>query len=144
MTKKNKKELVEKKPVAEIRNDIRKYIRDERDTILKKWLALKESIKSEDYRKEQFDIRRFKQETKSLPMNVLKFIGTLKKAVRNTMRYKGGTAYSIIRAMFLYWDADKSGRISAQELLACMKSLGVRVHLNECKEIVGYYSSMRT
>ena len=54
------------------------------------------------------------------------FIGTLKKSVRVTMRDKGGTPFSIIRHMFLYWDADKSGEMSADELEGAMNSLGVR------------------
>mmetsp|Transcript_11281 Transcript_11281/g.25089 ORF Transcript_11281/g.25089 Transcript_11281/m.25089 type:complete len:666 (-) Transcript_11281:152-2149(-) len=138
--KKRPEEPREKRPVQEIRQEIRSYIRNERDTILKKWLALKESIKSEDYRRSQFLDRKLKEDTKSLPMNILKFIGTLKKAVRSTMRYKGGTPYSIIRALFLYWDADKSGRISADELMQCMMSLGAKVSFNECEEIVRYYA----
>jgi Ca2+-binding EF-hand superfamily protein len=56
------------------------------------------------------------------------------------MRYKGGTPYSIIRQLFLYWDADKSGRISADELIQCMQSLGAKVSHAECEEIVKYYA----
>lgn len=130
----------EKRPVQEIREEIRSYIRNERDTILKKWLALKESIRSEDSRRNQFLDRKLKEDTKSLPMHVLKFIGTLKKSVRNTMRYKGGTPYSIIRSLFLYWDADKSGKIDKEELMCCMKSLGVKVTEQDCAGIVSYYS----
>ena len=137
---KKKPEATEKKPVQEVRAEIRSYIRNERDTILKKWLALKESIRSEDNRRSQFLDKKLKQDTKSLPMNILKFIGTLKKGVRHTMRYKGGTPYSIIRSLFLYWDADKSGRISADELIQCMRSLGARVSFEECEEIVRYYA----
>jgi Ca2+-binding EF-hand superfamily protein len=128
-----------KRPVQEIRAEIRSYIRNERDTVLKKWMALKETLNSEDNRRDQFYERKFIEDTKSLPINVLKFIGTLKKAVRVIMRDKGGTAYSIVRNMFIYWDADRSGLISATELLACMKSLGVKVTKQECAEIVEYY-----
>lgn len=138
---KKRGEIREKRPVQEIRTEIRDYIRNERDTILKKWMALKESLTSEDVRREQFYQRKFKEDTKSLPMNVLKFIGSLKKAVRSTMRHKGGTPYSIVRSMFIYWDADKSGNIDAQELHSCMKSLGVKVSLEECLEIVRYYKA---
>jgi Ca2+-binding EF-hand superfamily protein len=138
--KKKSGEIPEKRPVQEIRAEIRSYIQNERDTILKKWLALKESIKSEDYRRTQFQTKKLKQDTKSLPMNILKFIGTLKKSVRHTMRYKGGTPYSIIRSLFLYWDADKSGRISADEMIQCMNSLGAKVTYEDCEEIVKYYA----
>ena len=57
------------------------------------------------------------------------------------MRNSGGTPYSIIRAMFVYWDADKSGMICDNELLSCMKSLGVKVTLKDCQDIVSYYQS---
>lgn len=139
MSKPKTPSLAEKRPVQEVRLEIRNYIRNERDTILKKWMALKESIHSEDVRREQFYRKKFVQDTKSLPVNVLKFLGTLKKAVRSTMRHKGGTPYSIVRAMFIYWDADKSGMIDCNELHSCMKSLGVKVTLDECREIIHYY-----
>jgi Ca2+-binding EF-hand superfamily protein len=133
-----------KRPVQEVRTEIRSYIRNERDTVLKRWMALKETIHSEDIRRDQFYQRKFVEDTKALPLNVLKFIGTLKKAVRATIRDKGGTAYSIIRALFIYWDADRSGLISANELLACMRSLGVKISLDECTEIVLYYKPKAT
>lgn len=132
--------LNHKKSTQDLRMEIRNYIRNERDTVLKKWMALKENIKSEDKHREEFYNKKYLEDTKSLPMNILKFIGTLKKAVRNTMRYKGGTPYSIVRSLFIYWDADKSGLISADELLSCLKSLGVKISAEECREIVSYYS----
>lgn len=135
----NKDEVRVKKPSTEVRQEIREYIRNERDTILKKWMALKESIASEDRRREEFFRKKEMEDTKSLPVNILKFIGTMKKAVRTTMRYKGGTPYSIIRSMFIYWDADKSGLISVDELYACMQSLGAKVSKRECEEIVQFY-----
>lgn len=141
---KKKGEIREKKAAAEVRQEVREYIRNERDTVLKKWMALKESIASEDVRREQFFKKKAIEETKSLPVNILKFIGTMKKAVRVTMRYTGGTPYSIVRSMFIYWDADKSGLISAQELLACMKHLGARVTLQECQDIVRFYQGQGT
>ena len=141
MLKKTSGEVRDKQAVQEIRQGIRSYIRDERDTILQKWLALKESIQSEDYRRSQFLNKKMKQDTKSLPMNVLKFIGTLKKGVRHTMRYKGGTAYSIIRGLFMYWDATKSGSLNAHDMVQCMQSLGAKVSLEECQEIVKYYAN---
>lgn len=129
-----------KQNVQAVRQEIRSYIQNERDTVLKKMLALKESIKSEDRRRFEFMDRKLKHDTKALPINVLKFIGTMKKAVHKTMRDKGGTPYSIIRSLFLYWDADKSGQMSGVELLACMTSLGVKVTLDNCQEIVKYYN----
>ena len=131
----------EKKSAKEVREQIREYMRKERDTILIKWMALEESVRSEDYRREAFYKRREREDTKCLPLNIQKFIGTLKRSVRKTIAHKGGTAYSIIRNMFLYWDADKSGEMSAKELRGCMNSLGVRVSDEQLDEIVGYYDS---
>jgi len=139
LAKKKSEEGTEKRPVQEIRSEIRSYIRNERDTIMKKWLALKESVTSEDRHRDEFYRKKEVNDTRSLPLNILKFIGTIKKAVRNTMRHKGGTPYSIVRSLFVYWDADKSGLISGKELFACMKSLGVKVSITECNEIVNYY-----
>ena len=141
MPSKEQTEPVEKKDVKEIRKEIRDYIRNDRDTVQKKWLALKDTIKAEDARRAQFLDRRLRDTTKSLPLNIVKFIGTLKKSVRHTMRYKGGTPYSTVRALFLYWDADKSGRITSKDMFNVMKSLGAKISLEECAEIVKFYSN---
>ena len=141
MPSKVQTEPVEKKDVKEIRKEIRDYIRNDRDTVQKKWLALKDTIKAEDARRAQFLDRRLRDTTKSLPLNIVKFIGTLKKSVRHTMRYKGGTPYSTVRALFLYWDADKSGRITSKDMFNVMKSLGAKISLEECAEIVKFYSN---
>jgi Ca2+-binding EF-hand superfamily protein len=125
----------------EIRLDVRNYIQNERDTILRKWMALEEAVKSEDYRREAFYQRKLREDTKNLPLSIQKFIGTLKKAVRNTIRYKGGTPYSIVRSLFLYWDADKSGEMSSDELKGCMDSLGVKMSARDRDEVVAYYDS---
>eukprot|EP00599_Poterioochromonas_sp_BG-1_P010913 CAMPEP_0173146930 /NCGR_PEP_ID=MMETSP1105-20130129/8785_1 /TAXON_ID=2985 /ORGANISM="Ochromonas sp., Strain BG-1" /LENGTH=706 /DNA_ID=CAMNT_0014061223 /DNA_START=27 /DNA_END=2147 /DNA_ORIENTATION=- len=124
------------------RVEIRHQIRD-RDTVQRKWLALAENIRAEDHRRDQFYKRKHLEDTKSIPLNVIKFIGSLKKAVRNIMRHKGGTPYSIVRSLFIYWDAAKTGTINSDELLQCMKSLGVRVTPAECGEIVQYYRASR-
>ena len=123
------------------RTDVRNYIKNERDTILRKWMALEESVKSEDFRRDNFYRRKVREDSRTLPINIKKFIGTLKRAVRITMRDKGGTPFSIIRAMFLYWDADKSGEMSADELEGCMNSLGVKMSAKDREEVVKYYDS---
>lgn len=125
----------------EVRLDVRNYIQNERDTVLRKWMALEQSVKSEDFRREQFYKRKMREDTKTLPLPIQKFIGTLKRSVRITMRDKGGTPFSIIRSMFLYWDADKSGEMSADELEGCMNSLGVKMTAAERDEVVLYYDS---
>ena len=119
------KERAKDKDKLEVRADIISYIRNERDTVLKKWMALEESVKAEDRLRDKFYKELIERKTVVLPITIQKIIGSLKKAVRLEMRYKGGTALSIIRQMFIYWDADKSGEISAKELHAAMKSLGV-------------------
>ena len=106
--KKNKDlEIIAKKIPAVVREEIRNAIRLDSSTLLKKQMVLKEAVRSEDNRRLEFIKQRLKMETKSLPINILKLIGSLKKAVRQTMRYKGGTPFSIIRELFIYWDADK-------------------------------------
>ena len=135
------KAALKSRPAAEVKLDIRNYIQNDRDTILRKWMALEEAVKSEDFRRDNFYKRKMREDTKTLPVAIQKFIGTLKRAVRNTMRYKGGTPFSIIRTMFLYWDADKSGEMSAEELKGCMNSLGVKMTDKEREEVVNYYDS---
>jgi Ca2+-binding EF-hand superfamily protein len=123
------------------RLEIRDYIKNERDTVLKKWMALEEGIRAEDHRRDEAAEKRVSDLTRKLPENIRKFIGTLKKAVRTTMAKTGGTPYSIIRNMFLYWDADKSGEISAEELKGAVNSLGAKMTDKQREEVVHFYAN---
>lgn len=129
-----------KKAPAEIRNEIKNYIRNERDTILRKWMALEESMRAEDRQRENFIAWKTREDTFLLPLTIKKLIGNLTKAVRKKMRDHGGTPHSILRQMFMYWDADRSGMISSHELKLCLKSLGVNVKDEEIDEIMKYYA----
>lgn len=139
MPRKKKVEPVKQEP-KELRLSICKLIREEQNTLVKKQMVLKEAIKSEDKRRLEFIERKTKVETRSLPVNIMKLIGSLKKAVRYKIRYIGGTPFSIIRDLFIYWDADKSGEMSAKELKSCMTSLGVIISYEQCDEVVQYYN----
>jgi Ca2+-binding EF-hand superfamily protein len=55
----------------------------------------------------------------------------------------GGSTYSIIRDLFLYWDADRSGDISAKELSRCMKSLGIIMTQPDLEAVVAFYDNGR-
>lgn len=123
----------------ETRAEVRSYIHNERDTILRRWMALEENMKAEDFHREQFVEKRVKDCTTVIPLTIQKMIGSLKKAVRKTMREKGGTPYSITRALFLYWDVNNSGKISKSELKASMHSLGVQISDTEIEEVLQYY-----
>jgi Ca2+-binding EF-hand superfamily protein len=135
------KRLKEKKRGAELRTEIRSYIRNERNTIATQWLAFKENVKAEDRRREQFLKESIKETNHVIPESIQKFIGSLKRAVRKTMRAKGGTCASIIKEMFLYWDADRSGTISMGEMKAILRSLAIITTPEEDQEIMNYYSS---
>ena len=56
---------------------------------------------------------------------------------------KGGTSHSVVRAMFLYWDRDKSGELGKEELKLCMQSLGVKIADPDIEEIIRYYDSQK-
>ena len=131
----------ETRTAKEIRADVIAYNREKRDTILIKWLSLEEAVRSEDHRREQFYRRREREDCRNLPINIQKFIGSLKRAVRKQIVHKGGTAYSIIRQMFMYWDADKTGELAAKELRDVMNAIGARVSDEQLEEIVRHYDS---
>jgi Ca2+-binding EF-hand superfamily protein len=57
------------------------------------------------------------------------------------MRVKGGTPFSILRQMFLYWDRERTGKINDRDLLNCMSSLGVRIKIEEARAVIKYYDS---
>lgn len=130
--KRSKKDKIDK---------IRHYIHNERDSITLKWKSLEESLESEDNRRAQFVRRRIKEDSIILPLIIRKFIGSLRKAVRSTMRIKGGTPYSIVHNLFIYWDSKKTGNLSSLDLENAMNSLGIRVTESERQAIVEYYDS---
>jgi len=125
----------------EVRQSIRNYIQNERDTVLIRWRCLGESVRAEDNARDAFHYRRQRENAKSLPVNIQKFIGTLKRAVRKTMREKGGTPFSIVRALFMYWTSSIDGTLTSNDLKNCMNSLGVRMTDSEREEVVAYYDS---
>lgn len=129
------------KPAPEIRADIRDYIKNERDTILRRWQSLQEALNSENRIRDEFVNKIEATKLKTLPPVISKFIRTLKRAVRKTMVVKGGTPFSIIRSMFLYWDKDKSGELGDDELECCMNSLGVKIEKNDREAIIRHYDS---
>jgi Ca2+-binding EF-hand superfamily protein len=125
----------------EIRNEIRNYIHNERDTILRKWQCLQEALNSEERTKTDFLNKREIVKTRTIPQVIQKFIRTLKRSIRSTISLKGGTPYSVVRTMFLYWDKDKSGELGPDELRHCMASLGVKISDRDIGEIIAYYDS---
>ena len=135
----DKKREGTKMKAAEQRMSIRNYIRNERDTVQRKWLSLQESVNSEERRKEQFLKVQEMNKARQLPVVVSKLIKTLKQAVRKEIRDKGGNAYSIIRSMFIYWDADKTNMLSHNELRRCLHSMGVKVSDADLHNIIDYY-----
>ena len=103
--------------------------------------ALGENIYREDARRANFVQRRLKEDSEVPSITIRKFIGTLRKAVRVNMRYKGGTPYSIIRNLFLYWDKDKHGSLGVNELSHVMHSIGCRLTDEDLRHIVTYYDN---
>jgi Ca2+-binding EF-hand superfamily protein len=59
------------------------------------------------------------------------------------MTDKGGTPFSILRSLFIYWDADKTGFLTAEDLKHCMTSLGIQASDADLREIVNYYSKKK-
>jgi Ca2+-binding EF-hand superfamily protein len=143
MGKKEVSKEISKQTALEIRGNIRSYIQNERDTILRKWQCLQESLQSEERRKEEFLQRQEIIRTRDIPEVVQKFIRTLKRSIRTTITVKGGTPYSVVRSMFLYWDKDKSGELGKDELKLCMQSLGVKISDHDIEEIIRYYDSRK-
>lgn len=130
----------------ELRAEIKDYIRNERDTVLTKWKCLEENVATMDRQSETFKARLERQNAKQIPVNIQKFINTLKRKVRKTIQAKGGTPFSIVRALFLYWGTSGSasnalGTLTTEQLSKCMQSLGVRMTNNELEEVVAYYSA---
>ena len=121
------------------REEIRNYIVNERDTIVKKWKCLGEQISQEDRRRENFFVQKAYNDTRVLPDTIDRFLRTLKKTLGKTMREKGGTPYSIVRNMFIYWDATKGGTLDLTSMKRCLEALGVFISDEQIGEIVDFY-----
>lgn len=121
------------------RNEIRKYISEDRDTIVKKWKALTEYIHREENDRKNFYVKKTYNETRVLPETISRFLRTLKKTLSTRLR-KGGTTFSIVRDMFIYWDAGRTGTLSTSDLHKCLISLGAQLDEGQIAEIVSFYS----
>lgn len=90
---------------------------------------------------------RFEQKTKGLGEfkrgtpnpTVNRIVMRIQRAVEKQMREKGGTAFSIIRRVFLNWDADASGEMSKSEVVGALKMLGMNISDSEASSLVQYY-----
>eukprot|EP01036_Dinobryon_divergens_P003355 gene3355-4416_t len=89
----------------EIRDEMRHYIRNERDTDLRKLMALTETLKLEDKRRSDFHIKEMRTRTRVIPEFIEKFIRSLKQACKSKIVSRGGNPYSVIRQAFVYWDS---------------------------------------
>ena len=71
---------------------------------------------------DNFELKQLRKNHKTLPTNIQKFIGTLKRCVRKAIKKKGGTPYSIVRSLFMYWgtgDSSPSGTVCAPPCVPC-------------------------
>ena len=123
----------------EVRQTLRSNIRKENDSIIKQWSRLREAINIEDRTREKFD-RETELNARVQPPAVRRLISTLKSSVHRTMRNKGGTPFSIIRSMFLYWDREKSGKTNERVLTDCLHSLGVKISKEDIRTVLEHYS----
>lgn len=135
---KNQK-LAKTMSAMDIRLDVKNNIKH-RDNPLTRWKCLEETVASEDRRRREFNERAATSSLSSLPTTIQRFIRTLKQSVRVTMRHVGGTPFSIIRQMFLHWDADHKAALDETDLNRCLLSLGVRTTHEERKEVIKFYS----
>jgi hypothetical protein len=87
--------------------DTDSFLTQERQSTVKEWARFKEHIRTEEFHRTKFEHMQEEKKNNTLPKSVHKFILTIKHSVRTAMRNKGGTPFSIIRQMFLYWDRSK-------------------------------------
>lgn len=104
------------------------------------FLLIKSSIRAEEYHRCRFDKQQVAKDSIVLPETVRKFISTIKYSVRNSMR-SGGTPFSILRSLFIYWDRERSGKVNDKDLFNCMQSLGVRsIQIEDIRDVISYYN----
>lgn len=122
-----------------VRHSLRSHIRQDNDSIIKQWSRLREAIRIEDRTRDRFE-KESELNARVQPPAVKRLISTLKSSVHRTMRDQGGTPFSIIRSMFLYWDREKSGKTNERVLTDCLRSLGVRISCEDIRTVLEHYS----
>lgn len=122
-------------------------IRDFRRTVLRveqgnekiRWAAFQEQRKREELAALRFERKEAGYDKKTPTPDIERFLHRLRKRVNKEMRKKGGTPFSILRSYFLFFDADNSGQIDAEELLKVTSKLALPVTKAEAEKIVAYY-----
>ena len=75
------------------------------------------------------------------PQLVTAYVQRMKALLRKRMRESGGAEASILRDVFLRWDAESSGLFAARALRGASRSLGLRLSAEEADAIVDYYDA---
>jgi Ca2+-binding EF-hand superfamily protein len=132
--------MTSKEVAVETRKDVIRYIRNERDTAQVKWMQLTENLNNEDRIRDDFVSNRLQQLHRSLPLQVKKLIGNLKRAVHKTMSSVGGTPFSILRQLFIYWDRNNNGSLSYSDFSSALRSLQIAIPAQDLKDIFSFYS----
>mmetsp|Transcript_33773 Transcript_33773/g.34410 ORF Transcript_33773/g.34410 Transcript_33773/m.34410 type:complete len:646 (-) Transcript_33773:151-2088(-) len=138
-TPKSQTPKINKKDSQAVRADVRNYIRNERDTDLRKIMALNETLKLEDRRRNDFLAREIKQKSRVIPTPIQRFIKSLKQACKHKIVAKGGTPHGLIRQAFNYWDCHKDGTVGADVLVKCVASIGVRLSQEDARDVMQFY-----
>jgi Ca2+-binding EF-hand superfamily protein len=132
--------LTSKEAAMETRKDVITYIRNERDTAQVKWMQLTENMNTEDRKRDEFIAGRLKATHRTLPIQVKKLIGNLKRAVHKTMASVGGTPFSILRQLFIYWDRNNNGSLSFTDFSSALKSLQIEIPRQDLQDIFAFYA----
>ena len=138
-----KKEPKLKKSALEIRNEIKNYIKNERDTILLKWKCLEQAVQTEDAEREKAGKSLLFAKTNKVPDNVRKFIGSVKYGIKKLTAGKGGTIPSIAKQLLIYWDSEKSRTLSFRDLKNFVNNLGIDMPDQGIQDVINYYKSKK-
>mmetsp|Transcript_18291 Transcript_18291/g.69311 ORF Transcript_18291/g.69311 Transcript_18291/m.69311 type:complete len:566 (-) Transcript_18291:315-2012(-) len=77
---------------------------------------------------------------KEMPPLVQDFIRRMKALLLKKMRRDGGTEFSIVRQIFLKWDADQNGMLCAEELRGAARDFTLTLSRKEADVVVAYYT----
>lgn len=122
------------------RDEIRSYIKNETHSMSKLWMVFKEKVKSEEAKRDKSIQIKIKELNRILPESIQQFITMFKHGVRNIMRDKGGSAHTIIRDMFIYWDPHRSGKVTTTDVKGILKSVNVYLSTDLEREVFKFYS----
>lgn len=117
---------------------VREKLRTEQMLPDVRWRVLREQRRREEAAARVAQRRLAKKEPTAV---VLSLLERLRSKLDRIVKMRGGTEYSVLKSCLLQWGSKATGRLSSEELLQALTSLGLRTTVGECEETIACYGN---